>query len=304
VLVDEPAAAGEPEETTDPAGPSGLGRGLDTAIGATARVVRATGNAAAAGERVAKVVGGGRVGRFAIGAAKALTEPLAREGQAVREQVGEGLPVAARDLSQRAVPAVVDIIDPQLLLESIDLNALLAHVDLNALLAEVDLDALLERIDLDTVLDRVDIDGIVSKVDIDALISRVDIAAMISRVDIDALMGSTELGGIIAKSTSGILTQALDAIRRQGVGLDNAIDRIANRVMRRDGSDLPKGPRLLVGSEARLALAAPVDDRVIEQLQAAAATAAAVAAEGAGGSTASDESLATVPAKPEPEVPA
>ena len=70
----------------------------------------------------------------------------------------------------------------------------------------------------------------------------------------DALVANTELGGIIARSTSGVASEALDVVRSQGVGMDNFIARVVNRAMRRDQDELPQGPPLLV--ETPLALPA------------------------------------------------
>lgn len=68
----------------------------------------------------------------------------------------------------------------------------------------------------------------------------------------DALVSNTELGSIIAQSTSGVASEALDVVRSQGVGMDNFIARLTNRVLRRDITELPAGPPLLI--EAQLAL--------------------------------------------------
>ena len=56
----------------------------------------------------------------------------------------------------------------------------------------------------------------------------------------------TELGAIIAQSTSGVASEALDAVRRQGVSLDNILARVSNRLVGRNVDDLPAGPPLLV----------------------------------------------------------
>ena len=52
------------------------------------------------------------------------------------------------------------------------------------------------------------------------------------KIDIDALVEQTELGSIIARSTTGVLTEILDVIRAQGVGLDDFILRWGNRLDR------------------------------------------------------------------------
>ncbi|MCB1012210.1 MAG: hypothetical protein KDB15_11125, partial [Microthrixaceae bacterium] len=52
--------------------------------------------------------------------------------------------------------------------------------------------------------------------------------------------------------TSGVASASLDAVRRQGVGLDNVIIAVANRLLRRDPEELPAGPPLLVESSRSL----------------------------------------------------
>ena len=222
---------------------------LDTALGA-----------ASTANRVAAVVGRSLPGRLATAATRFIATPLAEEGHEVRERAAP----AAKELVQQATPGVVEAVDINEVLAAVDLDALLANVDLDALLASVDVDALVgridvgaivERVDIGAIIDRVDIDAIVGRVDVDAIIDRVDIQhildkldlnEVIARVDVDSLLKETELGAIIARSTSGVANEALDAVRRQGVSLDNLVARIGNRLMRRDPEHLPKGPPLLV----------------------------------------------------------
>ena len=79
-----------------------------------------------------------------------------------------------------------------------------------------------------------DVDKIVSRVDVEQIIERVDVEKIIQRVDIDALVEQTELGTIIARSTSGVASEALDLVRAQGVGLDDFLARWVNRILRRN----------------------------------------------------------------------
>ena len=87
------------------------------------------------------------------------------------------------------------------------------------------------------------------------MLAAVDINALVQRIDTDALVANTELGSLVARSTSGVASEALDAVRSQGVGLDGLIMRVVNRALRRDLDALPAGPRLL--TDAPLALPAP-----------------------------------------------
>ena len=72
-----------------------------------------------------------------------------------------------------------------------------------------------------------------------------DINAVLERVDIDALVERTEIGALMARSGSAVMAQTVDMLRSQGVGLDSFIHRWADRVLRRDPSAAPTGPRLL-----------------------------------------------------------
>jgi poly(A) polymerase Pap1 len=110
--------------------------------------------------------------------------------------------------------------------------------------------AIAERI-ISLVMDSIDIDAIVARVDIQKIIERVDINAIVAQLDIDALVQQTELGSIIAHSTTGVLSEVLDVVRSQGVGIDDFVFRWANRVVgrRAKASAFPTGPALLVAGE-------------------------------------------------------
>ncbi len=89
--------------------------------------------------------------------------------------------------------------------------------------------------------------GLIEQVDIDRVLDRVDLNAVLSRVDMDALIQRTEIGSIIASTGAGIASKAIDVARSEGVSLDFALQRLANKIFRRRSSPNPKAPRLLVG---------------------------------------------------------
>ena len=122
-------------------------------------------------------------------------------------------------------------------------------MDLNALLADIDLDAVLGRLDLNVVMEGLDLDALLARLDVNAIVGGVDVNAIVSTLDVDSLVENTEIGGIIAKSTSGVASSALDAVRAQGVGLDEFIGKWTSRVLRRDLASLPAGPPKLVSAE-------------------------------------------------------
>jgi hypothetical protein len=140
-------------------------------------------------------------------------------------------------LAQAVAERVVSIV-----MEAIDIDALLDRIDVDGLIKRVDVDAVVSRVDVDRLIDRVDVEKIIERVDVEKIIERVDIKGVVERVDIDALVEQTELGTIIARSTSGIASEALDVVRAQAVGLDDFFARWVNRVLRRPPADIPLGP--------------------------------------------------------------
>lgn len=137
-----------------------------------------------------------------------------------------------------------------LVLDSIDLNALVDRIDVNALVKRVDVDAVVEQVDLDAVLDRIDMNAVLARLDVNALVDRVDINQIVEEIDLDAIVEHTEIGSIIAKSTTSILTEVLDVIRAQGVGLDDFIARWVNRILRRTPGPSDVGPPALLARDA------------------------------------------------------
>ena len=65
----------------------------------------------------------------------------------------------------------------------------------------------------------------------------------------DALVERTDLGAVIARSSGGMGTEALDAVRSQAVGLDQFIDRWVQRLLRRK-HPAPAAPPALLPAQA------------------------------------------------------
>jgi H2-forming N5,N10-methylenetetrahydromethanopterin dehydrogenase-like enzyme len=120
-------------------------------------------------------------------------------------------------LAQQAAERAISLVDVNSLLERVDINALLRRIDMNALLRQVDVNALLDRVDVNKVAER---------------------------IDMDELVEHTDLGAVIARSSGGMATEALDAARSQAVGLDQSINRWVRRLLRRrdPGPSGPSGP--------------------------------------------------------------
>ncbi|NED94060.1 hypothetical protein G1H11_01915 [Phytoactinopolyspora alkaliphila] len=133
---------------------------------------------------------------------------------------------------------VVETIDPDSVIEHVDVDALLDRVDVNRLLDRIDVNRLLERVDVDRLMDRVDVNRLVARVDLDAALENVDLEAAVRRAGVPE---------IVAESTGRVAGSALDLARRQIVGLDVVVDRLVNRLLRRDPEEQPWGPPRLSG---------------------------------------------------------
>jgi uncharacterized RDD family membrane protein YckC len=151
----------------------------------------------------------------------------------------------AQGVAERALDVVLAALDLNALLDRVDPNELLDRVDPNALLDRVDVDRLLNHVDVGELLKRVDIDALLARVDMAAVIDRVDVNEVAARLDIEALVENTDLGPVIAKSSGGFASNALDLLRSQAVGLDEFIARWVSRLRRRNYTGPPGPPELL-----------------------------------------------------------
>jgi hypothetical protein len=127
---------------------------------------------------------------------------------------------AVNSALDRLVPTIADAI-----IERIDLtDVVIDQVDLarvvNSVLDELDLTEL--------VLQRVDVNAIVAAADIDAVIDRVPIIPLA-----DYVIDEIDLPQIIRDSTNGIAGDAMNTVRRQAVGADDLLSRIADRMILR-----------------------------------------------------------------------
>ena len=92
---------------------------------------------------------------------------------------------------------------------------------------------------------RLDVDAVVASVDLDALLARVDLDGVIERVDIDHIVQRADVAGIVARSTRGMTAQTIDLARRQVVGVDEIVTRVAARLLGRDPRQDPTAPPAL-----------------------------------------------------------
>ena len=171
---------------------------------------------------------------------------------ALLERVDVNTPLKQVDLNallrQVDLNAPLREVDLNALLARVDVNTPLKQVDVNTPLKQVDLNALLKQVDLNALLKQVDLNEVLEQVDVDAVLDRVDINDVVARIDMERLVEQTDLGAIIARSTGGLATHALDTMRSGAVGLDRRIDRWVTRLLRRKEPG-PLAPPALLGQE-------------------------------------------------------
>ena len=144
--------------------------------------------------------------------------------------------------------AIIDEIDIDRVLDRVDLDAVIARVDLDAIIDKVDIDRVLDRVDLDAVVARVDLDAVVARVDLDGAVDRVDLDRAVDRVDVDRVISRTDLAGLaryvvqeidlpglLRASTGSVTNEMVRSVRDQGVDADRAVERIVDRLLRRQG---------------------------------------------------------------------
>jgi hypothetical protein len=153
-------------------------------------------------------------------------------------------------LNQVDVNSLLDRVDVNRLLDRVDVNRLLTTVDVNRLLSTVDVTALIGRVDVGQILQQVDVNEVIGKVDLDAVIDRVDMNAVVQRIDLEALVEQTDLGSIIARSSGGVASDLVDAVRSRTVGIDESIARWVARLRRRPYSGPPGPPAGLPAAAA------------------------------------------------------
>lgn len=169
--------------------------------------------------------------------------PLERLPHAIAEQVVRRL-VELLDVDE-----IVRRVDVDDVVRRVDVNEVVARVDVNEVVGRVDVDALLDRVDPDALLDRVDVDRLVRRVDVDALAARIDVNALAERIDVEELLRRADLAGIVAQSTTGMLGEFVQLLRRQVVTLDDVVDALTLR-SRRAAAD--KGPPALLEAASHL----------------------------------------------------
>jgi hypothetical protein len=85
------------------------------------------------------------------------------------------------------------------------------------------------------VLRRADLTALVIRyVDLDRIVAGIDVNAVARRIDVDALLAAADLPEIIRESTGTLASDTVRRARMRGIAADEAVDRLRNRLLRRD----------------------------------------------------------------------
>lgn len=155
----------------------------------------------------------------------------------VEQTVATAVESSVNAALDRLVPVIVDAV-----VERIDLTGIvLDQVDLDLIVTRA-----LDGLDLtQLVIDRVDVNEIVAQADVNAVIDRVPIIPLANYV-----IEEIDLPQIIRSSTGGIATDAVNAVRVQGVNADQFVSRLADRMLlrrRQRDVEAPGEPESLIG---------------------------------------------------------
>ena len=144
------------------------------------------------------------------------------------------------------IGAIVDRVDIGAIIDRVDVDSVVARADLDRAVAGVDIGAIIDRVDVDAVVARADLDRAVAGVDIGAILDRVDVDAVVARADFDAVVAKLDLialaeyvvegidlPGIIRSSTGSMASEGLREVRRQGLGADERVAHVVDRLLHR-----------------------------------------------------------------------
>ncbi|MFI5047718.1 MAG: hypothetical protein ACHQIG_11700 [Acidimicrobiia bacterium] len=74
-------------------------------------------------------------------------------------------------------------------------------------------------------------ENVVAQLDFERLVRQIPVADIVAQVDVEAVVARIDLGGVIRESTVSVGSEAVDALREQGMTLDVFAARVVDRVL-------------------------------------------------------------------------
>jgi hypothetical protein len=92
-------------------------------------------------------------------------------------------------------------------------------------------------------------ENVIAQLDFVRIVQQVPVDDIVASLDIEGIVARIDLGGVIRESTASLTTEAVDALRSEGIAADGWIARVVDKVMlRRQPRELEVGGA--VGGEA------------------------------------------------------
>jgi len=83
------------------------------------------------------------------------------------------------------------------------------------------------------------VDAVLERVDLNEILDRIDLNAVLDRIDLEAMLDRVDFRQIVRESSSSVTSEAVDAVRVQGMNADRFVDRLVDRILlRKAGRDL------------------------------------------------------------------
>jgi hypothetical protein len=171
-------------------------------------------------------------------AVETLTSLAVTAGHVLDTLATEAIAEVVRRVDVNSVIDGLDLTD--IVLTRVDLDAVVRSViyrldepEIAALVAKVDVNAIAGSLDVDVVLDRMDLTAIVlNRVDlvkvVDAVLDQMDLIAVANEI-----IEGVDLPEIIRESTGSMASETVKGVRMQGIGADQAVDRVVGRLLLR-----------------------------------------------------------------------
>jgi hypothetical protein len=88
-------------------------------------------------------------------------------------------------------------------------------------------------------------ENVIAQLDFERIVRQIPVEDIVSQIDVEAVVARIDLAAVIRESTTSVGTEAVDALRAQGMSLDALSARIVDRVLFR------RRPREIVLRDAR-----------------------------------------------------
>jgi hypothetical protein len=76
-------------------------------------------------------------------------------------------------------------------------------------------------------------ENVIAQLDFVRIVEQIPVDDIAGAIDVEAIVQRIDLGGVIRESTMGLTTEAVDAVRSQGINVDEWASRVVDRVLLR-----------------------------------------------------------------------